>query len=625
MFRNRYGYWLLVSFVVLSGATVKIFADTNPGLLVVHPDNSRYFMVKDDPDRKVVFLTGSHTWHEFQDYYAQGAFPYSTWLSDLQSWGHNFMRGWHWEDGYYSPLPYAMSGTKYDLNNYNTTYFDRVKSRVEQAAAQGMYVSIMLFEGWSVDNGYSSGKPSGYRNPNPWPVHPYDGSNNINGINGDPNNDDDGGETHQLIISSVTAKQEAYVSHCIDQFNYLDNIIWEISNESRSYSVSWQYHMVNYIRSYEAANYPGREHLIWMNARGDWNNSSLYNSPAEVISPNNGSEDYLNNPPQGTGSKVIIADTDHIQPVSVTYVWAWKSFARGLQPILMDPGYDGLSWWQGSSLNPSDPKWNQIRNALGHILAYANKMNLADMIPQAKGTSFPCTTGYLLYNSGEEYLAYQPVSGSFTINLPSGVYDYEWIHPISGTNQTGTINWGGGNKSFTPPFSGDAALYLGKGGKPVAVINADPTVGYSPLTVNFDGTYSYDSDGGTIVSYQWDFENDGVVDDTSATASHEYNAVDTYTAKLTVTDNNGLEGSSTITIAVVYPIGDFDGDNDVDQEDFGHIQECMTGNGNPQEDPNCANALLDVDDDVDSSDFAIFQDCMSGPNIPQTNENCLPS
>jgi lysophospholipase L1-like esterase len=64
--------------------------------------------------------------------------------------------------------------------------------------------------------------------------------------------------------------------------------------------------------------------------------------------------------------------------------------------------------------------------------------------------------------------------------------------------------------------------------------------------------------------------------------------------------------------------GDFDGDNDVDQEDFGHLQECMSGSGHPQNDPACLDARLDEGDDVDLDDFAIFYACMSGPNIPAT-------
>ena len=61
---------------------------------------------------------------------------------------------------------------------------------------------------------------------------------------------------------------------------------------------------------------------------------------------------------------------------------------------------------------------------------------------------------------------------------------------------------------------------------------------------------------------------------------------------------------------------DFDRDGDVDQSDFGHLQACYTGSGQPCEDSLCLDARLDSDTDVDQDDFAILQQCMSGPNIP---------
>ncbi|MHC4796701.1 MAG: thrombospondin type 3 repeat-containing protein, partial [Planctomycetota bacterium] len=61
---------------------------------------------------------------------------------------------------------------------------------------------------------------------------------------------------------------------------------------------------------------------------------------------------------------------------------------------------------------------------------------------------------------------------------------------------------------------------------------------------------------------------------------------------------------------------DFDHDNDVDQEDFGHLQVCMSGSGLKQSDPNCSDADLDYDLDVDNDDFNHFQKCISGANVP---------
>jgi hypothetical protein len=61
--------------------------------------------------------------------------------------------------------------------------------------------------------------------------------------------------------------------------------------------------------------------------------------------------------------------------------------------------------------------------------------------------------------------------------------------------------------------------------------------------------------------------------------------------------------------------GDFDRDGDVDQEDFGHLQACLSGPGVVQSEEACADALLDPDDDVDNDDFGLYQTCYSGANV----------
>jgi hypothetical protein len=74
---------------------------------------------------------------------------------------------------------------------------------------------------------------------------------------------------------------------------------------------------------------------------------------------------------------------------------------------------------------------------------------------------------------------------------------------------------------------------------------------------------------------------------------------------------------------VAYPPapGDLDRDTDVDQDDFGEFQVCLTGPAIPQTDPACSDADFDRDGDVDLSDFGLLQRCLSGPDIP-ANPDC---
>ncbi len=60
---------------------------------------------------------------------------------------------------------------------------------------------------------------------------------------------------------------------------------------------------------------------------------------------------------------------------------------------------------------------------------------------------------------------------------------------------------------------------------------------------------------------------------------------------------------------------DFDGDNDVDQADFGRLQECLSG-GTVTYEPGCADADLDGDGNIDEYDVELLLNCMNGPDQP---------
>nr|WP_305852393.1 PKD domain-containing protein [Zobellia sp. B3R18] len=83
---------------------------------------------------------------------------------------------------------------------------------------------------------------------------------------------------------------------------------------------------------------------------------------------------------------------------------------------------------------------------------------------------------------------------------------------------------------------------------PTAVISSSATNGTTPLSVDFTGDQSIDDDG-SIVSYSWDFGENG---QTSALANPNYQYVNpgTFTVTLTVTDNNGATDSETVMINV---------------------------------------------------------------------------
>ena len=469
-------------------------ATTATGPLKVSKSNSRYFV---DSTGKAVYLTGSHTWSNLQDSGLTNPppkFDYTAYLDFLQENNHNFFRLWTWEqsgpwigtigdDYWFEPLPYQRLGPgiardgqlKFDLTKFNQAYFDRLRQRVQEAGDRGIYVSVMLFNGWSVVE-----RKGDMSSNNPWITHPFNKNNNINGIDGDLNGDNNGEETHTLSLPTVTAIQESYIRQVIDTINDLDNVLYEISNESHPGSKDWQYQMIDYIKSYEAdkpKQHPVGMTVAFPECKSSWcsyfDNKQLFDSPADWISANGqaysiSSTLEITKPPIANGSKVILADTDHFCGNCGNSQWVWKSFTRGENPIFMD-AYDNdfalptalMGLVPPDSLN-HEP-WARLRPNLGYTLTYANRLNLLEMKPHSSLAS----TGYCLANqnsTNSEYLVYSPGDESVIVDLSAteGELAVEWFDPSNGTIIDGIKTTGGGYRSFVPPFPGDAVLYINR-------------------------------------------------------------------------------------------------------------------------------------------------------------------
>jgi arylsulfatase A-like enzyme len=88
-----------------------------------------------------------------------------------------------------------------------------------------------------------------------------------------------------------------------------------------------------------------------------------------------------------------------------------------------------------------------------------------------------------------------------------------------------------------------------------------------------------------------------------------------YLATITVSGNASNSPQELSVNLNVFIPGDLDGDDDVDQEDFGKFQRCYTGMGEPPT-TGCEYADFNNDNDVDLSDFNLLHNCMAGANNP---------
>lgn len=271
-----------------------------------------------------------------------------------------------------------------------------------------------------------------------------------------------------MRVAAITRIQEAFVRKVIDMVNNLDNVIFEIGNECHGRSTAWQYHMIDVIHRYEQTK--PKQHPVWMTFQWDGmdglgTNENLFASAAEAISPGSAwgtaKKAYELDPPVATGKKVVIVDTDHVNPGNLDRVnWVWKCFTRGLNPIFMDKPPI-----RGSAKHPTLADWApdgpsaRTRAAMGHTMQYARRMNVVTMTPTDDAKV--CSTRYCLRNSGVEYLVFQPQDNVIVLHLPAGTWQVEWFDPSVGTIvQTGRATLGEGKQDFRAPFAGPAVLFL---------------------------------------------------------------------------------------------------------------------------------------------------------------------
>src|SRR6266540_1318540 len=497
--------------------------DTAAGPLTVSEANPRYFTIASGnaADRKAVYLTGSHIWNNFHDGMGPGSdcaetpeqLDYDAYLEFLKDHGHNFIRLWRWEQfksqaagGSYhlcmTPQPWPRSGPgtatdgkpKFDLSKFDKAYFDRLHDRVIAAGNEGIYVAVMLFDGFAL---HLSPAPDNVEG------HPFHAANNVNGVGITSIVD------YQVLPLDprVQALQAAYLRKVVDTLHDLPNLLWEVANESSGGgeadpafaemlgqagtpqwgdSTAWQYWVIDRVRQHEAEmgydRHPMGMTMQFPVPEQTKVNDPLFASRAEWISPGYDDEVFaggghpmapgspqsrwLEDPPAADGRKVVVTDTDHYAPGRGDALWAWKSFLRGHHPILMDFGLVG-------GVNPPDPSaggpmsyaaFEPARWAMGDTRRFAEQVDLIQMEPRVDLAS----TAYALANPGQEYLVLQPrgAADPFTVTLEPGTYTAEWF-AIEGRQTVpgaATTVHRPMATSFSPPpeASGPTVLYLKK-------------------------------------------------------------------------------------------------------------------------------------------------------------------
>jgi hypothetical protein len=427
----------------------------------------------------LILLAGSHTWNDVQE---QGAsnppatLDYNAYLAFLRSNNHNFTRLWAWDQPkstcddspfYTEPFPWVRSGPgaasdgkpKFNLREFNPAYFNRLRRRVQQAQDNGIFVDVMLFDGYGVikcgsgDDGF-----------------PFYSGNDVNGIDaarGPASWKRIGSFTnlrdfpffskyfchHEWVTGTdqaVVAVQEAYVAKMLETLNEFDNVLWEVANEAGANSTSWQQEMIRFIREYEAK--LPKQHPIGFTFQHsttcNGQTKTLFQSDADWISPGSDVGDYRgenSGPTPNNGKKVIVSDTDHLWGIGGSPLWVWKSFMRGMNILYMDVPFSRV----GAPYRTHDP----VRQAMGDVLSFSRRMPLAHLVPSPGA----CSTEFGMVDRGNEYVCLAPASGTFTLDLSAArdtYFSVAWFDISARKSSAPDVRVRGGQEtSFSCPSS----------------------------------------------------------------------------------------------------------------------------------------------------------------------------
>ena len=144
------------------------------------------------------------------------------------------------------------------------------------------------------------------------------------------------------------------------------------------------------------------------------------------------------------------------------------------------------------------------------------------------------------------------------------VYDWDFGDGTTGTGAMPTHSYAStGSFTVTLMVTDDSGLSdtatttadIAAGPQPPVADPNGPYTGTVGSAVQFDGTGSFDPDGGAIVTYEWEF-GDGTTG-TGATPTHSHATAGTYQVSLTVTDDEGVTDTGT-TSATITDLGPVD-------------------------------------------------------------------
>ncbi|HLO60299.1 MAG TPA: hypothetical protein VK179_16225 [Bacteroidales bacterium] len=444
--------------------------------LKLHPDNPHYFLFRGKP----TVLIGST---EHYGAVLNLDFDYIKYLDEVAASGLNITRtfsGIYLEPqgafniSHNSMAPdtgrsicpwtrsnepgYALGGNKFDLDQWDEAYFNRLKDFISEAGKRNIIVELDLF--------------SNFYDTIQWKLSPVNYRNNINRL---PVIDDQK-EVLSLRHSELLAIQEKMVRKIIMELNGFDNLYYEVCNEPYFGDLQalheWEKHMTAVVVDAEK-DLPNK-HLI---------SNNIGNGTVKVEKPNDGVS-ILNfhyaKPPESVGLNyhfnIAIGDNEtgfrgiedvHYRTEAWEFMTAGGALYNNLDYSFTVGHEDGT--FEVVQGQPGGGGKN-LRNQLKIMAGVFSELDFINMKPDSSVLQSISDSGSIRILAGKsEYLAYiqnpatklQPGKTEFVLNLPNGNYNGQWIDTKTGQRKDVRIPVNTDEVNFTTPeFKEDIALVL---------------------------------------------------------------------------------------------------------------------------------------------------------------------
>ena len=475
-----------ISVIILVG-----MLDAEP--IRLHPSNPHYFLFNNLP---TVLITSA----EHYGAVVNKDFNYVAYLEELKSYQLNYTRiypgvlfepmGKFIEGNTLGPKPaslivpwarsnkpgYLVCGNKFDLDRWDTAYFQRLRDFITEAGKRGIVVEICFFNSQYSDT---------------WPLSPLYYENNIQGV----------GKGDYLTAQTMkdrdlVQRMDQYVSKITQEVNPFDNVILEICDEPSLFTAHaeagpWVSHFIEVIQAAERA--LPKKHMIAQEVEGPFQGPiDLSGNPG--ISLIVGQYVQEGGSDQMGGMKALDKEYHHNKAIELNetaYYPAWYKGDRVAASRVeawefMVGGGAGFNHLNGryTVADPAGktPDNAQILTALKNLKDFIHSFDFINMRRDHSFVVSEVPAGVFrrsMSQPGKQYAVYQHhskledrnhyyivTSGNYTedleLDLPAGNYKAEWVDPASGSVlRSETFAHSGGRRTLaTPTYSVDIALRI---------------------------------------------------------------------------------------------------------------------------------------------------------------------